>query len=86
MAESIAVRCLAPLILGTAIAGCAEFARVNEAYKPQERHGRVTGAPARSTFQVDADRGNSRVLFFLAQSGGGSRAAVLSGSTMLALE
>jgi predicted acylesterase/phospholipase RssA len=86
MAESIAVRCLAPLILGTAIAGCAEFARVNEAYKPPERPGHVTGAPARATFQVDADRGNPRVLFFLALSGGGSRAAVLSGSTMLVLE
>jgi predicted acylesterase/phospholipase RssA len=35
---------------------------------------------------VDGRRGNERVLFFLALSGGGSRAAHLSGATMLRLQ
>jgi len=41
---------------------------------------------SRATLQVDGDRGNQNVLFFLALSGGGSRAAYLSAKTMLALQ
>ena len=40
----------------------------------------------RATTQVDGRRGNPRVLFFLAMSGGGSRAAYFSGETMLQMQ
>lgn len=43
-------------------------------------------APPRASFAVDGKRGNDRTLFFLALSGGGSRAAYLSAKAMLALE
>lgn len=53
----------------------------------------VAPAPAASlptrvlaTLDVDGGRGNPRVLVFLALSGGGSRSAYLSASTMLALQ
>jgi predicted acylesterase/phospholipase RssA len=39
-----------------------------------------------ATLDIDAHRGNPRVLMFLALSGGGSRSAYFSASTMLALE
>lgn len=47
---------------------------------------RPDGQPVRATFKVDGARGNPRVLFFLALSGGGSRAAYLSAATMLKLQ
>jgi len=40
----------------------------------------------RATLQVDGLRGNPKVLFFLAMSGGGSRAAYFSAATMLQLQ
>lgn len=41
---------------------------------------------SRATFAVNGQRGNDRVLFFLALSGGGSRAAHLAGATMVKLQ
>ncbi|HEU0202530.1 MAG TPA: patatin-like phospholipase family protein, partial [Burkholderiaceae bacterium] len=43
-------------------------------------------APFRASFNVNGRRGNDKVLFFLALSGGGSRAAYLSATTMLRLQ
>lgn len=42
--------------------------------------------PVRATLRIDGKRGNPDVLFFLALSGGGSRAAYFSASTMLKLQ
>src|SRR5258708_7950468 len=42
--------------------------------------------PVRATLEVNGKRGNPRVLFFLALSGGGSRAAYFSSAAMLKLQ
>lgn len=64
------------------LSGCSTFAAFNrELAEPA-----VPAPPARATFAVDGARGNPRVLMFLALSGGGSRAAYLSGATMLRLQ
>jgi hypothetical protein len=60
--------------------GNASFNHPIEASAPKP------GEPPRNTFAVDGNRGNNKVLMFLALSGGGSRAAYLSASTMLALQ
>jgi len=46
----------------------------------------VASAAPRNTFAVDGQRGNPRMLMFLALSGGGSRSAYFSAATMLALQ
>lgn len=46
----------------------------------------VAPAAPRNTFDVDGQRGNRKMLMFLALSGGGSRAAYFSAATMLALQ
>jgi predicted acylesterase/phospholipase RssA len=64
------------------LSGCSTFAAFNrELAEPAD-----AAPPARATFAVDGARGNPRVLMFLALSGGGSRAAYLSGATMLRLQ
>ncbi len=74
------------------LAGCTTlFSHTNEPLRPPEPgtgSGFQAGEPikGRATFAVDGRRGNERVLFFLALSGGGSRAAYLAGATMLRLQ
>jgi predicted acylesterase/phospholipase RssA len=46
----------------------------------------AAGHPLRATFKINGQRGNPEVLFFLALSGGGSRAAYLSTATMIKLQ
>jgi len=46
----------------------------------------AASAKTRATFSVGGERGNPRVLMFLALSGGGSRASYLSAATMLQLQ
>jgi len=72
----------------------------SQGLKPQDQGGATTALPGRlgvatqrfepkkerATFVVDGKRGNEKVLFFLALSGGGSRAAYLSAATMLKLQ
>lgn len=63
------------------IAGCTSYSHTNVplSAKPASND-------ARATLDVRAERGNPRVLMFLALSGGGSRAAYLSAATMLKLQ
>jgi predicted acylesterase/phospholipase RssA len=74
------------------LAGCTTlFSYTNESLRPPEPGSGSsfqTGEPlkGRATFAVDGRRGNDRVLFFLALSGGGSRAAYLASATMLRLQ
>ena len=76
----------------TLCAGCTTlYSYTNEPLRPPEPAAGASlriGPPAkgRATFAVDGRRGNDRVLFFLALSGGGSRAAHLAGATMLKLQ
>lgn len=84
---------LLPACAAALLTGCGALSYTNI---PLENVGRTgvppavgqrPGGPAvRATFKVDASRGNPRVLFFLALSGGGSRAAYLSAATMLKLQ
>ena len=76
----------------TLLAGCTTlYSYSNEPLRPSEP---AAGASfhigpqtkSRATFAVDGGRGNDRVLFFLALSGGGSRAAHLAGATMVKLQ
>lgn len=64
-----------------ALFGCSSYSHTN---KPLA--GDTPPAPTRATFAVDGQRGNPRVLMFLALSGGGSRAAYFSAATMLRLQ
>lgn len=63
------------------VAGCSSFAYRNKKLE-------ATNPPptTRATFAIDGKRGNPKVLMFLALSGGGSRAAYLSGAAMLKLQ
>ncbi|HEU0306629.1 MAG TPA: patatin-like phospholipase family protein, partial [Lysobacter sp.] len=75
------------------LAGCGALSHTNIPLEDDRRTSapppiglRPDGQPVRATFKVDGARGNPRVLFFLALSGGGSRAAYLSAATMLRLQ
>ncbi|HET7365871.1 MAG TPA: patatin-like phospholipase family protein [Burkholderiales bacterium] len=76
----------------TLCAGCTTlYSYSNEPLRPPEPAAGASlriGPPlkGRATFAVDGRRGNDRVLFFLALSGGGSRAAHLAEATMLKLQ
>lgn len=67
-----------------ALSACASYSHTNKPLAP----GAAASAPAltRATFNVGGERGNPRVLMFLALSGGGSRSAYLSAATMLRLQ
>ncbi|MEA3193127.1 MAG: hypothetical protein QOD26_1460 [Betaproteobacteria bacterium] len=80
------------------VCGCNSLAHFNSALDVAARSDQHDGRPVyrpptpstpglvRATLQVDGYRGNPKVLFFLALSGGGSRAAYFSASTMLKLQ
>lgn len=94
MAKLNAMRAgLLPACAAALLAGCGALSHTNiplddvgQTGAPPLPGQRPGGQPVRATFKVDGDRGNPRVLFFLALSGGGSRAAYLSASTMLKLQ
>lgn len=72
-----------------ACTGCTSFSHTNKPLPPEPplQTASVPAAPStRATFAVGGERGNPRVLMFLALSGGGSRAAYLSASAMLKLQ
>lgn len=77
-------RLCAGLWLAAALSACTTFTHTNEPLPATP----PTSAPKplRASFEVDGERGNPRVLMFLALSGGGSRAAHLSAATMLRLQ
>lgn len=75
------VRCTVNAVTLYLVAGCSTFAYNNE--KLQDPGSLPL---TRATFAVDSSRGNPKILMFLALSGGGSRAAYLSGATMLRLQ
>jgi predicted acylesterase/phospholipase RssA len=82
---------LLPSCAAVLLSACATFSHTNEQLegaKPTAttQDSAPPRAPVRATFVVDGNRGNERVLFFLALSGGGSRAAYLSAATMLKLQ
>jgi predicted acylesterase/phospholipase RssA len=68
-----------------ALSACSSFYTHTNQPLPAQAPKRAA-APLRANFHVDGDRGNPRVLMFLALSGGGSRAAYLSAATMLRLQ
>ena len=72
------------VLLVWACAGCSSFSHTNRPLAPTAAAS--APAPTRATFNVSGERGNPRVLMFLALSGGGSRAAYLSAATMLQLQ
>jgi predicted acylesterase/phospholipase RssA len=72
------------LLLLVALSGCASYSHTNKPLAPSATAS--APAPTRATFSVGGERGNPRVLMFLALSGGGSRAAYLSAATMLRLQ
>jgi len=74
----MSARCIV-ILLAVVITGCSAFSHTNI---PEE--GEVP--ESRATFNIDTSRGNDDTLFILAFSGGGSRAAYLSASVMLALD
>jgi predicted acylesterase/phospholipase RssA len=74
----------AALCAGVALSACTTFTHTNEplpATPPAS-----TPKALRASFAIDGERGNPKVLMFLALSGGGSRAAYLSAATMLKLQ
>ncbi|GAB4563810.1 MAG: hypothetical protein Tsb007_32160 [Rhizobacter sp.] len=71
------------LLVVYGLSGCASYSHTN---KPLPPSAAAASAPTRATFNVGGERGNPRVLMFLALSGGGSRAAYLSAATMLRLQ
>lgn len=75
---------LCVVLLAWACAGCSSFSHTNRPLAPAAAAS--SPAPTRATFTVGGERGNPRVLMFLALSGGGSRAAYLSAATMLRLQ
>src|SRR5436190_12224949 len=89
----VLLACLASAMLAL-LAGCSSFPYTNGPLRPAEPNPGTSlqidpqrpANKSRATFAVDGRRGNERVLFFLALSGGGSRAAYLSGATMLKLQ
>ena len=68
------------LILVLSLTGCSLSAYTNN---PLNTH---TQPSSHASFNVQDNRGNGDVLFLLALSGGGSRAAYLSAATMLKLQ
>lgn len=72
-----------PACLAALLAGCSALSHSN---RPIDASAPADERATRATFRVDGNRGNPRVLFFLALSGGGSRAAYLSASSMLKLQ
>ncbi|MGY4830142.1 patatin-like phospholipase family protein [Sphaerotilaceae bacterium SBD11-9] len=81
-------RALTSLMLLCGLAGCSSYSHTNKPLEPLEpvAMGASAPAPTRATFTVGGERGNPRVLMFLALSGGGSRAAYFSAATMLRLQ
>ena len=84
---------LMPACAAALLAGCGALSHTNIPLEDLAPTGapppvgqRSVGQQVRATFKVDGKRGNPRVLFFLALSGGGSRAAYLSASAMLKLQ
>ncbi|MEO8153951.1 MAG: patatin-like phospholipase family protein [Rhizobacter sp.] len=69
------------LVLG--LAACASYSHTNRPLAPAEP---AEPTKTRATFSIGGERGNPRVLMFLALSGGGSRAAYFSAATMLQLQ
>ena len=67
-------------LLAIILSGCTSFAYTNKRITPGEIYS------GRASFEIKEDRGNKNVLMLLALSGGGSRAAYLSGSVMLRLQ
>jgi predicted acylesterase/phospholipase RssA len=74
--------------IAAAICGCTLFSHTNSELPKEPGPEEQTSfyAKSRATLLVDGQRGNPDVLFFLALSGGGSRAAYLSAKTMLELQ
>jgi hypothetical protein len=86
-----ACRVLRPLFalpIAIVAAGCSSLhSYTNKPLLPQAAPQSETLSQRQlATLDVDGRRGNPRVLMFLALSGGGSRSAYLSATTMLALE
>lgn len=79
--RNLCARLAAAALLATA-GGCTSFSHTNQPL----RAGAAPPPPTRASFQLDGQRGNPKVLMFLALSGGGSRAAYLSAATMLKLQ
>jgi len=82
---------LVMLVAACALSACASYSHTNHPLQPAAAASAasapaVSKAPTRATFTVSGERGNPRVLMFLALSGGGSRAAYLSAATMLRLQ
>jgi predicted acylesterase/phospholipase RssA len=65
-----------------ALSACASYSHTNQPLAAAAS----ASSPTRATFSVGGERGNPRVLMFLALSGGGSRASYLSAATMLRLQ
>lgn len=76
------------LALACLLGGCTAFSHFNHEFEAAPPGGNVAaeGARLRASLGVDGARGNDRTLFFLALSGGGSRAAYFSAATMLKLQ
>ncbi len=68
------------------LSACAGYSHTNRPLAPAAAGSAHTPVPTRATFAVGGERGNPRVLMFLALSGGGSRAAYFSSATMLRLQ
>ncbi len=71
-----------------ALSACSSYSHTNQALPPARDEGvaPIAASPTRATFSVGGERGNPRVLMFLALSGGGSRASYFSAATMLRLQ
>jgi hypothetical protein len=75
---------LAGWLMCAALSACTTFTHTNKALPATPPASAPT--PLRASFEVDGERGNPKVLMFLALSGGGSRAAYLSAATMFKLQ
>ena len=90
----ICTNVLGGLVALAVLSGCAALKNTNSYFNHEFAAGGgagpggvgFAGQKPRATFDVDGKRGNENVLFLLALSGGGSRAAYLAGTTMLRLE
>jgi predicted acylesterase/phospholipase RssA len=76
------------LALAGLLGGCTAFSHFNSELTRRPEGGDVgfKAEGLRASLSVDGARGNGRTLFFLALSGGGSRAAYFSAATMLKLQ
>ncbi|MBC7956507.1 MAG: patatin-like phospholipase family protein [Cytophagales bacterium] len=82
---------LVMFVAAIALSACASYSHTNHPLAPAAAASAAsisapTPTPTRATFAVSGERGNPRVLMFLALSGGGSRAAYFSAATMLRLQ